>query len=231
MSTRAERILDFNREVAFSGRLPEDIRILNPFRANAEVQAISEAFYRKFYSDSRPRKLILGINPGRLGAGATGIPFTDSKRLEGPCGLQAGSLKTHEPSSVFIYEVIDAMGGPEQFYNRYYINSVCPLGFVRKNQKGNWVNCNYYDFPELFRSVRPFIVDNLQAQARIAGDASVCYVLGKKNAQFLEALNREVGLFTHIQALDHPRYVVQYKSRLMPEYVTHYRSVLEATHD
>ena len=231
MSTRAEKIIEFNREVAFSGRLPADIRILNPFRSNGEVQAISEAFYRKFYSDSQPRKLILGINPGRLGAGATGIPFTDSKRLEDPCGLQAGSLQTHEPSSVFIYEVIDAMGGPEEFYRRYYINSVCPLGFVRKNQKGNWVNCNYYDFPELFRAVRPFILDNLQDQARIAGDPSACYALGKKNAPFLETLNREAGLFTHIHALDHPRYVVQYKSRLMPEYVATYRSVLGAARD
>lgn len=231
MSTRAENIIEFNREIAFSGRLPADIRILNPFRSNEEVQAISEAFYRKFYSDSQPRKLILGINPGRLGAGATGIPFTDSKRLEDPCGLKAGSIQTHEPSSVFIYEVIHAMGGPEQFYSRYYINSVCPLGFVRKNQKGNWVNCNYYDFPELFRAVRPFMIKNLQAQARIAGNASVCYALGKKNAKFLEALNGEAGIFTRIRALDHPRYVVQYKSRLMPEYVANYRSVLEATHD
>lgn len=231
MSTRAAKIIDFNREVAFSGSLPPDIRILNPFRSNSEVQAISEAFYRKFYSDNQPRKLILGINPGRLGAGATGIPFTDSKRLGDPCGLETGSLKTHEPSSVFIYEVIDAMGGPERFYSKYYINSVCPLGFVRKNQKGNWVNCNYYDFPELFKAVRPFMIENLQTQARIAGDASVCFALGKKNARFLETLNQEAGLFAHIVALDHPRYVVQYKSRHMSEYVATYRRALQAAHD
>ena len=31
----------------------------------------------------------LGINPGRLGAGSTGLPFTDTKRCEGDLGILA----------------------------------------------------------------------------------------------------------------------------------------------
>ncbi|MBC2839705.1 SMUG2 DNA glycosylase family protein [Robiginitalea sp. SC105] len=227
MPTFADQILAFNREVHYTGDLPDGIRILNPFRSNPEVLRISAAFYRKFYSDQQPRKLILGINPGRLGAGATGIPFTDSKRLKDPCGLEAGELQTHEPSSVFVYEVIEAMGGPEAFYRQFYINSVSPLGFVRRNKKGNWVNCNYYDFPELFAVVKPFILENLRIQAGFGVATSTCYALGKKNARFLEELNREAGLFGQILALDHPRYIVQYKSKEIPGYVAKYKRTLE----
>src|SRR5665811_2176339 len=97
-------------------------------------------FYNKFYSDYFPRYLILGINPGRFGAGVTGIPFTDSKRLSEKCGLSIPRLKTFEPSSVFVYEMIDAYGGVEQFYNKFFISAVCPLGFTLINNKGKSIN-------------------------------------------------------------------------------------------
>ena len=84
-------------------------------------------------------------------AGATGIPFTDTKRLSEVCGIESSSFQTHEPSSVFVYDVIKEFGGSEKFYDKFYINSICPLGFIEQNQKGNWVNCNYYDYNELFQ--------------------------------------------------------------------------------
>jgi hypothetical protein len=87
----------------------------------------------------------LGINPGRFGAGVTGIPFTDTKRLEEKCWLTIEGLTTYEPSSVFVYDVIEAYGGVEKFYSDYYISSVCPLGFVKFNEKGKEINYNYYD--------------------------------------------------------------------------------------
>jgi hypothetical protein len=222
----AERIINFNRNLNFSGSLPSGIRVLNPFRDQPGVLELSEAFYRKYYWDSRPRKLILGINPGRLGAGATGIPFTDTKRLTEVCGIETAAFHTHEPSSVFIYQVIEAFGGPDAFYAAYYINSVCPLGFVRQNQKGNWVNYNYYDDADLFEAVKPFILENLRKQSALGMDTEICYVLGKKNARFLEVLNREQPLFGQIRVLDHPRYIVQYKSKATPAYIGKYLSLL-----
>lgn len=222
----ADRIIDFNRNLQFSGSLPSGIRVLNPFRDHPKVRELSEVFYRKYYWDSKSRKLILGINPGRLGAGATGIPFTDTKRLSEVCGIDGAEFHTHEPSSVFVYQVIEAFGGPDAFYAEYYINSVCPLGFVRQNQKGNWVNYNYYDDPELFEAVKPFILENLRKQTGFGMDTETCYVLGKKNARFLEVLNREQPVFDRIVALDHPRYIVQYKSKDSPAYVGKYLSLL-----
>ncbi len=196
--------------------------MLNPFRENPEILPIAEAFYRKYYSDTKPRRLILGINPGRLGAGATGIPFTDTKRLAEACGLEPPAFQTHEPSSVFVYRLIEACGGAEAFYGRYYINSVCPLGFVKQGANGRWVNYNYYDDAGLFAAVRPFILETLKQQIDLGVDAATCFALGKKNARFLEELNQEGEFFGSIVALDHPRYIVQYKSKEMDAYVDRY---------
>lgn len=161
--TFAEKIINFNQSLDFTGELPEGIQVMNPFREGTDSLSVSSAFYRKFYNDSKPRHLILGINPGRFGAGVTGIPFTDTKRLKNECGLEYHGSETHEPSSVFVYEVIEAYGGPEQFYADFYINSVCPLGFVIMDEKGRFKNYNYYDNPALTEIVRPFIVESIRA--------------------------------------------------------------------
>lgn len=226
MKTFADRVIAFNRNLDYTGTLPRGIRLMNPFRENPEILPIAEAFYRKYYSDTRPRRLILGINPGRLGAGATGIPFTDTKRLAEVCGLDAPAFQTHEPSSVFVYRLIEAYGGPAAFYGRYYINSVCPLGFVQQGANGRWVNYNYYDDAELFGAVKPFILESLQRQLALGIDAGTCFVLGKKNARYLGELNREGNFFRELVALDHPRYIVQYKSREMDGYVGRYLEAL-----
>lgn len=59
--------------------------------------------------------LMLGINPGRLGAGSTGICFTDTKRCEADLGFPVEGMRTHEPSSDFFYRVVRAAGGAEAF--------------------------------------------------------------------------------------------------------------------
>jgi uracil-DNA glycosylase len=225
----ADHVMKFNRELNYAGKLPRSIRIMNPFRENEEVISLSAQFYQQFYSDTKGRKIILGINPGRLGAGATGIPFTDTKRLLQICGIQAKSMQTHEPSSVFIYKMIERFGGAAAFYSEYYINSVCPLGFVKKNEKGNWLNYNYYDDAELFSCMRKFIISNLKKQIAFGIDTNTAYVLGKKNAKFLELINQEENLFEKIIPLDHPRYIEQYKSRLSEKYLNDYLKLLKAT--
>ncbi|MDT7829497.1 DUF4918 family protein [Pricia sp. S334] len=218
----ANQVIDFHSHLRLTKSLPKEIKVLNPFQENEEVLSILFTFYRKFYDDRNPRKLILGINPGRLGAGVTGIPFTDTKRLSEICGIKMETLTTHEPSSVFIYDLIEKYGGPEKFYGRYYINSVCPLGFVQENKKGNWVNCNYYDYKSLFLALKEFIISSLRTQIDFGIDTGTCYVLGKKNAQFLTLINDEMQFFDSIVAFDHPRYIVQYKSKYKQDYLARY---------
>lgn len=205
-----------------------EIKAMNPFRDNDEVLAITEQFYSKFYGDNRKRKIILGINPGRLGAGITGIPFTDTKRLAEHCGIEIQSVQSHEPSSVFIYEVIKNYGGCELFYRDFYINSVCPLGFIQKNRKGNWVNCNYYDYRELFYATKDFIISSLKQQIQMGIDTDRCFVLGKKNAKFLRTINDEEKLFDKIIILNHPRYIVQYKLKEKDKYIAEYLGKLRS---
>lgn len=222
MKTFADKIIEFNKSLYFDGWLPEGIRVMNPFRDSYILQ-VSSSFYKKYYNDNNPRHLILGINPGRFGAGFTGIPFTDTKRLTGECGLKYSGRQTHEPSSVFVYEVIKEFGGPVSFYSNFYITSVCPLGFTHSSPNGKEINYNYYDSIKLTNAVLDFIVESIRSQIEFGIAVDVCFCLGTgKNEKFLRALNERHGFFNKIIALEHPRYVMQYKSRSKQEYIGKY---------
>lgn len=227
MTDFADNVIEFHKNLEYNGELKDNIRVMNPFKENEEILSILGKFYKKFFSDKKSRKIILGINPGRLGAGATGIPFTDTKRLSEVCGIESSSFQTHEPSSVFVYDVIKEFGGSEKFYDKFYINSICPLGFIEQNQKGNWVNCNYYDYNELFQSTKEFIISSLRKQIEFGIDTSVCYILGKKNAKFFKKINDEAKLFDKVIVFDHPRYIVQYKMKLKEKYIADYLKELK----
>jgi len=227
--TFAEYIIDFNQNLNFNGSLPEGIRVMNPFKDNRNVNTITAEFYKKYYSDNRERHLILGINPGRFGAGVTGVPFTDTKRMNEKCGINIKGMETHEQSSVFIYDVIEAYGGVEKFYSDFYINSVCPLGFTAVGEKGKEVNYNYYDSKQLTATVYDFIVENIRKQLEFPLRRDVCFCLGTgKNFDFLNKLNAELHLFGRIVPLDHPRFVMQYKSKLKQTYITKYLNLLKS---
>jgi hypothetical protein len=224
--TIADKILDFYAKVHFTGQLPDKIDIMNPFRESEDIRRICKLFYDKYYNDEKPRTLILGINPGRLGAGATGLPFTDTKRLNEFCGIQYDKFVTHEPSSVYVYEVIEAFGGPDAFYHKFYINSVCPLGFIKK-EGAKIVNYNYYDSKALQDAVTGFIIENINQQLAIAGKSDKCFCFGTgKNFQFLNKLNQKHGFFDQIVPLEHPRYIMQYKTKQKDKYISNYLELL-----
>lgn len=104
--TLAQQIISFNRQVQFNGELPEGYGVINPFIDDQTTMAVMEQFYMKFYNDRQARKFLIGINPSRHGAGITGVPFTDTKRLESHCGIPVPGRHSHELSSVFIYDAI-----------------------------------------------------------------------------------------------------------------------------
>jgi len=228
MSTFAGRIIAFNQSLELdSGSLPDGISVMNPLRESGEAARVADAFYRKYYNDNQPRQLILGINPGRFGGGQTGIPFTDPKRAVADCGMDFKGEMTHEPSSEFVYKVIERFGGVEAFYARFYINSVSPLGFTKVGAKGRDINYNYYDDKALLETVRPFIVRTLPQQLDLGVVSGRCICLGTgKNFRFLSELNRQHHFFDQIIPLEHPRYVMQYKSKEMERYLDKYLAVL-----
>jgi len=221
--TFADRVIAFNKNLHLEARLPEGIRVMNPFTENPAALSTSSAFYRKFYNDNRKRHLILGINPGRFGAGVTGVPFTDTKRLAEKCGLSIEGIHTHEPSSVFVYEMIDAYGGVEAFYKDFYINSPSPLGFVITGKKGKEVNYNYYDSKALQEAVEPFMVKSIRAHIAKGIYTDVAFVMGSgKNYAYLLQLNEKKGFFERLIPLEHPRYIMQYRSKHKDHYIEKY---------
>ena len=219
----AEKIISFYAGLKYSGTLPSGISIMNPFVENPEIIPVITQFYHKFYNDFNTRHLILGINPGRFGGGVTGIPFTDTKRLSDNCGLSIAGLQTYETSSAFVYDMITNYGGVKKFYSDFYISSVVPLGFISENSKGGVVNYNYYDSEQLIRAVYSFIVESLIKQLEFGIKRDVCFCLGTgQNFKFLLKLNSELKLFNKIIPLEHPRYVMQYKTKLKQEYIDKY---------
>src|SRR5690554_297542 len=185
MQTFADKVIAFNHHLVYSGDLPEGFQVVNPFLDNLETMKVMQAFYRKYYNDNRKRRFLIGINPGRHGAGVTGIPFTDTKRLESACGITMHSAHTHEISSLFVYDMIEAYGGVIPFYRDFYINSPFPLAIIRQATGGKWRNANYYDDPALFTAVKGFMVDSLKQHIALGLLTSEVFVLGKKNADFM----------------------------------------------
>ncbi|MCB9034035.1 MAG: SMUG2 DNA glycosylase family protein [Chitinophagales bacterium] len=229
--TFADKVIAFNEALSFTGALPNGFKVINPFADNSETMVVMQQFYHQYYNDIKKRKFIIGINPSRHGAGVTGIPFTDTKRLELVCGIPMQSAHTHELSSVFIYDMIEQLGGVKNFYSNFYINSPFPLAIVQQSKKGNWLNANYYDNRLLFEAVKPFMIAMLQKQITIGLDTTEVFILGKKNAIFIDKLNPQAKLFDRLTVLEHPRYIQQYQSKDKQLYIDKYLQALLANNE
>lgn len=203
--TFAQQMLGFFESLQ-PPELPEGVLPMLPFR-DPQVLQVMDLFYHQFYNDELERTLLFGINPGRLGAGKTGIGFTDPVRLREQCGIDHHLHLKAEPSSVFMYEMIDKYGGVEDFYSRFHFTSLSPVGYIR-----NGVNFNYYDTPALKKATLPFIVQCIDQQLKMNVNRQVAYSVGKgKNFEILQKLNEQHGFFERIEALPHPRWVMQYR--------------------
>lgn len=229
--TFADKVVSFNRNLHYTGKLPQGFHVLNPFFDNPETMQVMQQFYSKFYNDNQQRRFIIGINPSRHGAGVTGVPFTDTKRLESVCGIPMHSAHTHEISSVYLYDVIQAYGGPEAFYSDFYINSPFPLAITREARPGVLLNANYYDDKALYDAVRPFMIQSLRHHIALGLACDEVFVLGKRNATFIHDINKEVNLFEKITVLEHPRFIQQYKSKEKELYIDKYLNAFTGNHD
>ncbi len=198
-------------------QLPPGISLLNPF-ANADARPYFELFYHKYFSDHNQRHLIVGINPGRFGAGITGIPFTDPKILEAECSIENPFHKRYELSAIFIYEMIKEYGTIESFYQKFLISSVVPLGFVK-----NGKNINYYDDKDLEKSLTPHIIAYVHDQIKFGLATDKVFILGQgKNFKFFHKLNEKEQFFDEVIPLPHPRWVMQYRLKRKKEYLDEY---------
>lgn len=198
-------------------RVPAGIAVMNPY-ADPAARRYVKAYLDAFYADDRPRLLAFGINPGRFGAGVTGVTFTDPVALADACGVANALPRRREISSEFIYRFIDAAGGVRAFTRRAFLTAVSPLGFTRRG-----INLNYYDVPALARACTPFVVASVERHLAMGGRRDRAIVLGAgKNAEWFGRLNAEHGWFTRLDALDHPRFIMQYRRKRLDEYVERY---------
>jgi hypothetical protein len=215
--TFGEKVIAFNKSLDLTAKLPKGVVAMNPFQ-NDYALSLCQKFYARYYNDSNERHIILGINPGRLGGGLTGIPFTDPVKLEKLCGIANTLDKKAELSADYIYLMIKAFGGIEKFYHQFYFNSICPLGFTKDGK-----NLNYYDIKELQEAVKGFMIESLQKQIKFGINTNVAYCLGEgENFKFINRLNEEHHFFKKIIPLAHPRFIMQYKRKKVNDYIGDY---------
>ena len=215
--TQAAAILSFYKGLRPDFEVGEGIAIMNPFVAPATWKLASQ-FYEKFYGDGEPRVFIFGINPGRHGAGVTGVPFTDPLLLEKECGIPNDMKKKGELSGEFIYKMIHAYGDVRKFYGRYFFTSMSPLGFTKHGK-----NLNYYDDKALIKDFEPFMLSCIRRQLETMPTLDVCFCLGEgTNYKFFSKVNAVHGFFKEIIPLPHPRWVMQYRRPRVGEFVDLY---------
>lgn len=194
-----------------------NIEILWPY-SSVGVQNVMMQFYTKFYNDEQQRIFLVGINPGRFGAGVTGLCFTDPIRLKESCGITHNIAGGAELSSDFVYRMIDRFGGVDAFFSRCYMTAMSPVGFIREGK-----NLNYYDVPGLPEQLEGWMAEKMRIQLEAGACTSVAFSMGMgKNYQYLQAFNERHGFFDRIEALPHPRWVMQYRRKRLDEFIQLY---------
>lgn len=221
--TFAEQVIAFTRALRPPDiALPPGFEWLFPYDEPETMRTLT-TFYEKYYADNQPRNFIFGINPGRFGAGLTGVPFTDPIRLESECGIENGFPKKPELSSIFVWQFINAYGGAATFCRDFYITSLSPLGFVKGGK-----NINYYDDRQLQKAAEPFVAWNIRTQLDFGANREVAVCLGEgQNFAFFTKLNAAHSFFKEIIPLPHPRWVMQYRRKKVEEFVGRYVGALQ----
>ncbi|MDC7232103.1 MAG: DUF4918 family protein [Spirochaetales bacterium] len=221
--TFGSRYLSFIYNTGIPSPLPDQTDILDPYDGD-EVRRVVSLFYSKYYSDNNRRIFLIGINPGRIGCGVTGINFTDAAALQEDCGISSTLPTTRELSARFIYEMIRHCGGTDLFFSRFFLTALSPLGFTH-----NGKNRNYYDTPDLMNALRPWLIETFSRQIELGADRRIAFSLGQgKNYKILQELNTAHGFFEEIRPLPHPRWVMQYRSREKESFLDLYKETLEA---
>jgi hypothetical protein len=215
----ADKAIKFFQSLEAPEDIDENIEFLNPYK-NEEVRKITSSFYNKYFNDNKKRIFVLGINPGRYGGGITGISFTDPAALENFCGIKNNFDKKRELSSNFIYNFILHYGGLEKFYSKYFLSALFPLALLKDG-----LNYNYYDDKNFYTALRPAIIKSILNQTEFGAQKDYVICLGRKNAKYLNEINKEYRFFNEIIVLDHPRYIMQYKLKLLDKYLNNYLEV------
>ena len=219
-NTFAEKATRYFSSLKLPKRLPQEISILNPY-SKKEVNNTLQRFFKKYFDDNENRIFVFGINPGRFGGGLTGISFTDPIALREECGIENNLGDRHELSSMFIYRMIKEYGGVKKFYSKIFITALYPFAIIKDGK-----NYNYYNSLKLYKSLKTQIASEIKEQIKIGADRRFAVCLGRKNAKFFNEINKEHNYFEELRVLDHPRFIMQYRSKEVNNYVADYIKAL-----
>jgi len=222
IATFSKQILDFYFSLDAYAPLPKGVDAIYPFD-NVETKEVMQTFFNKYYNDSKPRTYLIGINPGRLGSGVTGIGFADAYHLEKYCDIPNSFDKRVEISAAFMFEVMEAYGGVERFYADNFFTTVMPLGLLKEGK-----NYNYYDDKETQACLEPYITETLLKQMSLAqAKPNIICVGTGKNLKYLTAFNDKHHCFESIDVVPHPRWVMQYRRKEKQKYIEVYLDALK----
>ncbi len=217
----ADQIYRFYTRLALPDLSALGVHWLKPL-AEPAVRSVFRSFLDKYYPDELQRIPILGINPGRFGAGVTAINFTAPKQLQQDCGIPHAWGNQSELSAEFIYQVIHAYGGPAAFYKQCWLGSVCPLGLIAEGK-----NLNYYDRPDILPKLRPHLLKAIDQQMQWCRGTTCICIGGEKNFKTLSSLNEQGQWFKQILPLPHPRFIMQYRRKQIPAFIDQYLAAFE----
>jgi hypothetical protein len=123
------------QKAGFESRLNgSGINILTGFRTNKPNVV---KFYHRYVFPHRQERALCGINPGRLGAGKSGIPFVDCAYLSELLGENVGN--DVERSARFFRDVVEQIGAGN-FYAAIHVTNISIYGFTKGRR-----NLNYYE--------------------------------------------------------------------------------------
>lgn len=181
-------------------------------------------FYQKYYADKQGRHFIFGINPGRFGAGLTGVPFTDPLRLETECGIENKLPKSGALFPDFCLAI----------YSWLWWNSdFCPI-FLHHFAIALGLCAQWREYPRLLR--RPatcpqrravYCVEPADATAISPLEIRPFASVKARIMPILKKLNEREGFFREI-IRPHPRWIMQYRRKRVEEFVERYVGVLQS---
>ena len=100
-----------------------------------------------------------------------------------------------------------------------------------REKAGKDLNYNYYDSRALMESILDFVVRSWKQQLDFGIERDICYCLGTgKNSRYLSDLNKKHHFFGQVVPLEHPRFIMQYKSRSKQFYIESYLEKFRMIH-
>jgi len=185
----------------------ENVQILTGFIDNFDIV---KEFYHTYYKPNKKGRIVLcGINPGRLGAGKTGVPFLDYKSLSQL--LTTVSSQECEQSAQFIWQIISKFGSID-FFDQVYLTNISWFGFSKDGKNLNYnqlspelVKIFTEGFADEMAIIQPRLIIPLSKEVnRTLRDMHLGYKLGKrlKHPNYCKFPSRvEEGVNSYIKAI------------------------------